>query len=915
MIAPEDHGCSHHQEGPEESKRAAGKDVECIAPVDVANGMLIEATVDTMPVHVLVDTGAAVSLMSSALAQQLGVLPEDLGEVSPSIRFCGAGGQPLDVVGSVVVELVIRSARCLHEMHVVRQLRHPCIIGRDVLAQIPCEIVSKDGTLSFEAHQADVVTVPHDVSVALRLRRMERIPAHSEIVVWAVAADDMEVGSPWLVAPIDQAGWAKHGHPLSTVVSVSEEGVPVCVANWSGEDHFLPCGMEVGRLMSVNAVLDATQLGKEPCDITGGWDEDTDAKRCYCPADQDPWSVLQVGDPGRDLLEYGSVANEWNSEHTHALTHDVAEKRRDGSIGEESSTIQASALTDELRELRHVVHKHRKAFAMNSKELGRTSVMDHKIDTGDAHPIFQPARRLAWSSRATARDLVEDMLSKGVVEESSSPWSAPIVLVTKKDGSTRFCVDYRKLNAITVKDPYPLPRIDDTLDALGGARYFSTLDLCSGYHQLPMARDDKEKTAFSTPDGHYQFTVMPFGVCNGPSSFQRLMGIVLKGLQWHGCLVYLDDIIVYGRTFQEHLERLAAVFERLERAGLRLKPSKCHLLRRNVEFLGHVVSAEGISTDPAKIERVKDWPVPTNVGDVRSFLGFAGYYRRFVKDFSTTAKPLTDLLRDGTPFVWTGNCQQSFRQLCAQLTDAPVLAYPRFGPDAPRFIIDVDASGVGLGAVLSQEGEDGRERPIAYASRLISRTEKNYGSTKSEFLGVVWAFRHFRCYLLGKRFLVRTDHKALKYWQKFKDPSAIIARWMEFLSQFEFDVQYRQGRAHANADGLSRQGSAPAPETLTNWMICMRCIVSYLGQSPARMLTTLHHAPCQLLRTTHCLCLHLSYSVQIGQWTHGVMRNKKTRNCYFFGHGWICIHHSHFLDLLGLAPHYINIGGDANAFV
>ena len=232
-----------------------------------------------------------------------------------------------------------------------------------------------------------------------------------------------------------------------------------------------------------------------------------------------------------------------------------------------------------------------------------------------------------------------------------------------------------------------------------------------------------------------------------------------------------------------------------------------------MEFLGHVVSADGISTDPAKIERVKDWPAPTNVGEVRSFLGFAGYYRRFVKDFSTTAKPLTDLLRDGVAFAWTENCQQGFRKLCAQLTDAPVLAYPRFGPDAPRFIIDVDASGVGLGAVLSQEGEDGRERPIAYASRLISRTEKNYGSTKSEFLGVVRAFRHFRCYLLGKRFLVRTDHKALKCWQKFKDHSAIIARWMEFLSQFEFDVQYRQGRAHANADGLSRQGSAPAPDT------------------------------------------------------------------------------------------------------
>ena len=495
MIASGDHGRSHHQEGPGDSVESTGKSVDCIAPVDVANGMLIEATVDTVPVRVLVDTGAAVSLMSSTLAQQLGVLQEDLGDVSPSVRFCGAGGQPLDVIGSVVVELAIRSAKCLHEMRIVRQLRHPCIVGRDVLAQIPCEIVSKNGTLSFEAHQADVVTVPHDTGVALRLQRMERIPAHSEMVVWAVTEDVLENGTSWLIEPISQTGWASVEHTPSTVVSVLEGSVPVCIANWSGEDCFLPCGMEIGKVRSIMTVEELTpQLRSEPCgSATGGWDEDTGKeKQCDHSAGQGPWSVLQVGDAG--LPEYDSVANGWNSELTHAHTHEGATSglaTHDGRGGDLFAKGQAS--TDDLEKLREIVHQHQHVFAMSSNELGRTSVMTHSIDTGDAHPIFQPARRLAWSSHAIARDLVEEMLSKGVVEESSSPWSAPIVLVTKKDGSTRFCVDYRKLNAITVKDPYPLPRIDDTLDALGGARYFSTLDLCSGYHQLPMAREGQRE--------------------------------------------------------------------------------------------------------------------------------------------------------------------------------------------------------------------------------------------------------------------------------------------------------------------------------------------------------------------------------------------------------------------------------------
>ena len=319
-----------------------------------------------------------------------------------------------------------------------------------------------------------------------------------------------------------------------------------------------------------------------------------------------------------------------------------------------------------------------------------------------------------------------------------------------------------------------------------------------------MADGDREKTAFSTPDGHFQFTVLPFGLCNGPSSFQRLMAVTLSGLQWQTCLVYIDDVIVFSNTFDEHLLRLEEVFCRLSQSNLRLKPSKCFLFKQEVEFLGHIVTPHGVGTDPTKVAKVVDWPAPTSTQEVRSFLGFCGYYRRFIKNFSLVAAPLYSLTREKSAFDWCTQCEAAFQLLKCRLSGAPVLAYPQFGENAPPFVVDVDACGTGLGAVLSQDSE-GLERPIAYASRVLSETERRYPSWKSEMLALVWAIRHFRCYLLGSKFTVRTDHRSLEFWRTFKEPSAILARWHELLSEYDFTVQYRAGRKHGNADGLSRQ--------------------------------------------------------------------------------------------------------------
>ena len=290
---------------------------------------------------------------------------------------------------------------------------------------------------------------------------------------------------------------------------------------------------------------------------------------------------------------------------------------------------------------------------------------------------------------------------------------------------------------MTRKDAYPLPRVDDTLDTLSGAKWFSTLDLTSGYWQVEVEPNDREKTAFCTPDGLFEFKVMPFGLCNAPATFQRLMDLVLAGLQWSSCLVYLDDIIIVGRTFSEHLHNLQTVLTRLREAGLKLKPQKCNLCLPQVEFLGHIVSAGGISTDPRKTEKVRNWPTPTNRREVQQFLGLASYYRRFVQDFAKIAKPLHRLTEKTSKFEWTSDCQASFNSLRQKLISAPILAFPDY---TKPFILDTDASDMGMGAVLSHVNDSGAERVVAYASCTLSRAEQRYCVTRKELFAVIRSY-------------------------------------------------------------------------------------------------------------------------------------------------------------------------------
>ena len=371
---------------------------------------------------------------------------------------------------------------------------------------------------------------------------------------------------------------------------------------------------------------------------------------------------------------------------------------------------------DQRRRLAEVLLEYADIFPVPGDPLtGHTDAVEHDINTGDRSPIRCAPRRMSPQKMTKEEDCVTEMLTGGQIEASDSPWSSPVVLVTKKDGGTRFCVDYRQLNDATIKDAYPLPRIDDTLDMLAGKQWFSTLDLASGYWQVSLSQAARAKTAFATHSGLFQFRVMPFGLCNAPATFEQLMDRVLQGLRWSRCLVYLDDIISFGGTFSGALSNLTLIFERLRSYGLQLKSSKCHLFQASVPFLGHIVGRRGLECDPKKIEDVKSWPIPDCLKSIRQFLGFVGYYRRFIPKFADIATPLVYLTGKDVPFVWDSSCSDAFHELRAALIDAPILAFPT---ETGQYILDTDASNFGLGGVLSQIQND-QERVVAYCSRTL----------------------------------------------------------------------------------------------------------------------------------------------------------------------------------------------------
>src|SRR5277367_1039545 len=528
-----------------------------------------------------------------------------------------------------------------------------------------------------------------------------------------------------------------------TIITYERKPVYIVISNYSKEFVSLETSQKLGQWKPLHQRWEARLLTNEECDKAIA-----DHQHAISALAENPKPIIR----------------DWDKEF-HLDKTDLNEQEKIG--------------------LRQFLDEFRDVCSTGDDDIGKSNIIRHTIETGNALPIRQPLRRINPNYRLQMEEMTQDMLDQGIIVPSISPWASPVLLVPKKDGKLRFCVDYRKLNAVTKGDAFPMPRIFKTLECLQGNSFYSTIDLCQGYFQLEMDPASAEKTAFSTNPGLYQFTRMAFGLRTAPSTFSRLINAALHGLLYKICLVYLDDIIIPSSNFQETLSRLRQVFLRLRQAGLKLKPSKCVLFKREVKFLGHVVNSKGISTDKDKTIKVENWPTPTNGDEVLSFLGLTGYYRRFVKDYAKLAHPLYQVSHlDKHKFVWEEAQQTAFENLKKALTSPPILAYPIYGDDAGTFCLDTDACDTGLGAVLSQ-WQDGNYKVIAYGSRTLNKAQQNYATTKKEMLAIIYFVEYWKHYLMPKHFIIRTDHSAIQWLQGSKNTSKIFERWMTILDAKE----------------------------------------------------------------------------------------------------------------------------------
>lgn len=740
----------------------------------VANsGLYVYADVGNCTVKALLDTGSELNLLNYTVYENIPM--ECRPELSAPMHIVkGIGGHSIETVGVIQAPLTMVSKEFNTELTVVKGLTEKMVIGLPFLRKAECKLdcgkckmtVSGESVPLYASDSSSMVGV-------VKLVARVTIQAGEEKLVWGKPSYRQTESTTVVTLPSRQFVQSEKILVGKIIADTTDKTqlIPLSLYNPDTMAHSIKAGKVVAVMEEV-VILEPEELVGKGLDtkLVGGIQTNLQEEK----DNKDP--LLQVPPHLQDLYNRSKV-----------------------HISDQESV-----------ELAQLLREYQDVFSRDKYDLGRTALVKHDIELTDTKPVKVPPRRLPPEKEAIVEEQIKEGLDRGIMSPSQSPWAAPLVLVRKKNGSHRICADYRALNSKTVKDSYPIPNIDQAFNLLAGSKYFGLADFSSGYWQVELSERAKKYASFVTRSGVYTFNVMPFGLCNSPLTWQRLMDRILTGMQWEKVLIYVDDLILFSKDTNEMFDKMREVLDRFKAANLKLRPEKCTFFQKEIAYLGHVVSETGIRTDPSKVAAVKDWPQPTNVHEVKKLLGFASYYQRFLANFAEVCAPLTDLTKGykgkkgtkgSSTFEWTDQCQEAFETLKELLTTAPVLALPN---NSDPLILDTDASSHSIGSVLSQVC-DGEERVLAYGSHKLSPTQQSYCTTKRELLALVYFCRKFRQFLLGRKFTVRVDHYSLKWLVRFKNAEDLLARWLESLADYHFEVEHRPGSKHINADALSRQ--------------------------------------------------------------------------------------------------------------
>lgn len=725
------------------------------ADINIATNMTkntVDVSINKKRTNALVDTGASITVISALFLNKTSYANAVL--TKPDFHFVNGVGGRLKVLGKLDLPISFQGAIFNFSVHVVDRLPHSLIIGLDFMEKYKVNLDLANKTMSFLNQAANVFMLKSNSGIA-RIAKSTTLPPHSETIL-SVKVSKRNSDEEVLLEPLDDELHSMHVLGSKCLVKVQNGRSFLRVLN--------PTNQSI-RFSRGKVVANVVDFDHKSCAV---YNLDTTTK---------PNHMAQT-----------------KSKTTPSDTKDISFDLSNSDL----NTYQKETMTKFL-------HKHKDIFATGTHDLGKCNTYMHKIETDpNAKPVKMPFYRTTPAHHAEINRQVEDWLKNDIIQESNSDWHSPCLLVKKSSGEFRLVTDFRKLNKITKPMSFPLPRLECVFDTLGQskAQFFTSLDLHSAFLQIGMHPDSQHKAAFITQSGVYEYKRMPYGLMNAPVSFQMVMTQVLRGLTWRQCLIYLDDILVFSETFDDHLSHLEQIFSRLRQANLKLKPSKCDFAAKEIKYLGHIISKHGVRTDPNKTKAVSSFPVPKTQKDVRSFLGMCNYYRKFVKDYAKLSSPLNNLLRKDVKFHWTEESQLSFDTLKQSLLSSPILVYPDL---SKNFILTCDASSSAIGYVLGQIDSSGKEHVIAFGGRSLSPCERKWSTSEQEMLAVIEGIRSYRIYLSDKKFTIYTDHKALKYVMDQKRSTGRLARWAMEIQGYQFEIIHKPGKSNQVADALSRR--------------------------------------------------------------------------------------------------------------